>query len=520
MRKASIDQVIREHLTDQLSDSRLVGAVMHMHGWIDGAEHGPSDIARRSGLDVEQLRQYRDLADVGLRDKNNPPLNEALEFVSSHLPLPHDEIGYYLECELGVLDNSNFRVLSLINAADAYGIRPAFESVSKDLHRWLVDVSDTSIIDFADRWIVDLVKQAERDCIVHLGQMEKLLARVTGDFSLEQFWQVIHACPRLSTGTFPYVFARQPDPKQYLVKRIDRLLSWCYPHKIPVDVAFRQIFRDQFKIDILEDPDVGITRQQAFTGFLIQCAYYDVWLKGVSLVNPVPVDTVLSPTEKRVVEHLIGMEGGIDIDDLEGFARFIGCSESEVQRILLTSPIVFTEDGLVYRAFDRAEIEEVASPWDDVNRFPFWQVWMTPAPGLAHEQRPQTTDELVVKLQDQVAQHDAIDLASLSRKSWLGAYSGQLGEALLAQLEANNQTWTPVIDPATRRCVGVVKTSRLRNKLVSGNQHIGLDDAKMRGIELNRQISRQELNEAFATSFCVYFNDAPGSWGVVFHGDL
>lgn len=115
---------------------------------------------------------------------------------------------------------------------------------------------------------------------------------------------------------------------------------------------------------------------------------------------------------------------------------------------------------------------------------------------------------------------DLIDLVTLSNEDLIGHFTGLITETSVLEIERSQQDWTPIIDRTSSQCVGVVRTTRLRNKFKSGRPMIQADDYKLQGMELERFTSEPELDDALSRSSIVFFNDAPGLWGVIFRRDL
>lgn len=537
MPKVTIEELIREQLSNQFDDSKFVEALMHMHAWVDGFESSPGQIASRYGFESSDLKQYIDVSSLGLHQYSNPTLVQAVNHLESKLPLPTADIDYELSCEIGATQNVKFGAFALMNAINAYGLSTGIQPVSKNLHRWLINDSNQALVNFAESCLPELVKRVEQDVIVHVCQLDNFLNRNLGEFTIEDFWKVVHGSPKLSAGTFPYIFAKEPDPNHILVKRIERLLSWFDPKPVPIDVLYRQVFRDQSGLEIHRDSLCGIEIQQAFTGFLLQCSYFSVEIEGVRHLRDISIEEALSRNERLVVDKLNGSKQGVQFDELEAFAHRCRCPEKEIERVLLSSPVITTSDDLMFGLIEVSELEQGPSPWSDEFRYPFWLISAggyefceisDESTTLNSQGRTDISDDLSRNTSNSSSSSYAspahsdeiIDLWTVSDFSWIGIYDGEIDPDVLANIEAASQLWTPVIERGSEKCYGAVRTSRLRNKYSSGNKHIELTDGKMKGKEICRFVDRVALDNALAEENFVFFNDGPGVWGLVFRKDV
>lgn len=481
-------------------DPVLIDALLALYGWSGEPPKTVSEVSRIFDLEPDVLRkantQYEGFAAANLDRR----MEGAVEELSHLLPFPIPAIGQWLAGN-GYTKLDIFPIESFFDAVDIYiddGNLP-FRPLSTGYTKWLVDIDEPGLdVDFVDALVEKALQVAPQWGIIDVNRFDSLQQYFLQPGCEELAWSAIDACPDLATeaGT-PYVISRQPREDTTIVQRLDRLLS--FTGAVPLRIALTQITRDGSE-SVLPAADAGTLQ-----AFISHCTYYGIEDGDVVSRRNLIVDRELPARERPVIRALVEHPEGATIDDLVDSAS-VGVHRSDVQNVVRTSPlVVLLRDGR-YAVLDPSMYDALMHDDGNVS---------TPAPA-----------SLVTTMSAAAVGQDLVDLAGLgtSGTHWWAMDAGPIHEADLNGARADQQKYMPILEPGTGRCLGMVRTSRVFNKFTGGIPTVLANDKGLRGIELPRFCSPEDLQYALSEAPFVFYNDETRtgleSWGIIQRQDV
>lgn len=496
----TLEVELREFALGATGDPVLADALVSLNGWAGGEARSIHRVSKEPGLSTELVLNAMSSLRAFCNGKPTPVLSEVLGTMSKwQLPCAAPTVGHWLAKE-GLVRSDNFLLLGIMNAAELFGIELQFRVVSKDHTKWLVDPAIDN--EFHFEWVEKIAKLAiplaNRFGIINPEQFESLHRYSSSPDHQELFWETMEACPELAADDQKYVICKQPRLDAEVVKRLDRLLSFA--GAVPFPIALKQITRDGGK-RVLPDAEIG-----ALTAFVTHCAYYEIEDDDVVSARPLIVDEELSSLERPVILSLLATPGSATLEELDLATRTDALSPANVRLALHTSPLIVTLSEDRYALLEPSMYDDLLSDISTIEATKIATEW-SPEDGVSY------SSELV-------------DLAAIGStgEHWWAMYAGPIPLEQLQGAQRDSQAHMVILDPETKKCVGLVRTSRVFNKYFSGIPSVFISDKGLTGTELPRFIGIAELRTAISNSPYVYYNEFPfvgqESWGIVHRSDV
>lgn len=467
----------------------LVEALIKHYGWGGGKGKTVHQVADELCLARDDIAEAMRSLEQVCSEISVPILEDVVDRISKWLPCAAPTVGHWLAKE-GMVRSNDFSISAIMGAADMFGIELPFKAVSLPHGKWLVDSQNVDELDcsLAEKIANITMPLAELQGIIVPQQIDSLRAYSSDPLQERMFWEVMEASPELAVEDRTYVICKAPRKDAEVVKRLDRLLSFA--RAVPLSVALKQITRDGGR-RVLPSADLC-----ALTAFINHCSYYELDGGDVVAARPLIVDQELSALERPVIMSLFSAPCGATLEELQLATKNTGISVENLRLVLQTSPLIIATPEDRYALLDLSTYDAILA------QFP-----------TREQEEPSDSDALV-------------DLLSVGTTGqyWWAMYAGEISHDELQGARGEEQPHMVILDPVTRRCIGLVPTSRVYNKYSAGNPTVLPDDKRMVGRELPRFVSWNDLRSALAESPYVFYNDTPvvgpESWGIVPRGDV
>jgi hypothetical protein len=475
-------------------DHVLANELMIQNGWIGRTTH-----RNESEPTVDQINHARLSLERFCKGKPAPILERVIASISDWLPCAMPTVGYWL-AENKLVRSADFTVAGVMEAADIFDIAIPFRAISLKHTKWLVDPASDERAKLDDG---DKIAKLVLDITTRLGIIDP-----TQIYSLDAYLPVteyrswgresVEACAELAIHDQSLIISRQPRTDAEIVKRLDRLLS--FETAVPVAVALRQITRSGAK-GVLPSEDAETLR-----AFVTYCSYYAFDEGDIVSTRPLVVDDEISTLERPLILALIDSPVALSFEELKLVAGKKGISPANTRLALQTSPLIMTVTEDRFALLDPSMYDDLVS--EDGSAESVEVIADAPAKYRAD------------------ISSDLLDLADLGTTDeyWWAIYAGPISLAQLNGALRDGQPYLVVLDPDTGKCVGLVYTSRVRNKYYEGNPSVLLNDKGLKGRELPRFVRPNALRSAFTEDYVVFYNYADkaghNSFGIVFRKDV
>lgn len=277
---------------------------------------------------------------------------------------------------------------------------------------------------------------------------------------------------------------RRPQNVAKSVIRLDRLLSFL--GTVPIKVALRKITKDG------RDGVLPVVEADILEVFVRPCTNYDIEHGDIVSSRVLIADQTLTSLEKPVILALVEMSEGATLDELVAATDGEVSHPYYVEEVLTTCPLVVSLPDDRFALLDSSMYDQLVAEAEvtmpDISRF---ASALETIPGAG----------------------DIVDLSGIgtSGEVWWAMYAGPIPRRQLDGARERKQRYMSVLAPGTGTCLGMVRTSRVFNKYSAGIPTFLVDDKGLKGIELQRLVSRTQLRNALAEAPFVFYNDPSGT---------